>query len=78
MKPGTDLLNAALDAIRDRDPLAILAKCLIETGVTEVTVIEALSQRHGEEIAHEFHKAFRAVAAGQSTVNKWGVACKTK
>ena len=75
---GTDLLNVTLDMIRDTDPLATLARCLIDSGVTEETLVKALKHRSSEPIAVTMYNAFRDVAAGRPTINKWGVVCETR
>lgn len=75
---GTDLLNATLDTIRDTDPLAELALSLIEAGVTEETLVEALKPRGNDAIAITMLNAFRDVSRGVPTTNKWGVVCKLR
>jgi hypothetical protein len=73
-----DPLNNALDLIRDTDPLATLAQNLIDAGVTEEQLAEALKHRRGEPIAVALQNAYRDVAHGVPTVNKWGVVCKLR
>ncbi len=70
------LLNATPDQIRDSDPLAALSRCLIDSGVTEEELAEALKQRGSEPIAVAMHNAFRDVSRGVPTTNKWGVTYK--
>ena len=75
---GAELLNATLDAIKNTDPIAQLAVRLIEAGVTEAKLLEALKQRGNDPIAIDLHNAFRDVSRGTPTTNKWGVVCRTK
>lgn len=65
------MLHPILDTVRDTDPLVDVARMLIDAGVMEEQVHEALKTRAGEPIAVAFRNVFRDVVRGVPTRNKW-------
>ena len=71
------LLNTALDAIKNSHPVAELAQNLINSGVTEEQLSEALKGRTGDPVANELQNCYRDIVLGVPSTNKYGVACKS-
>jgi hypothetical protein len=71
-------INTILDRIKNSDPVADLAKHLLDAGVTEHEIWAAVKDRSADPIANELYSDFRSVARGCSTTNKYGIERRTE
>ena len=64
---------AALKAIREADPVADLAKDLLDAGVTEEQLHGMLRGRMNDPITLELYNKYRDISRSGFTVNRYGV-----
>ena len=75
---STKLLNVALDAIKNSNPVAELAESLRSQGVTEEQLIAALTGRSDSDFRRVAQTVSATTCSASPSTNKYGVAKNIK